>query len=121
MEGLTHISNPSTMTSSSLGTAMAVNRSLTGDVAVPMGQASQVTGLSDQAIRDVVRQANEILKQQGSQRTVSFGYEEKLGQMFVQIRDGATGAVVGEFPSKDVRASQIAMREMIGLILDKQG
>jgi len=77
--------------------------------------------LSDKAMKHAVQQANHLLVSQGSQRSISFGYEQKLGQMFVQIHDAATGVVVGEFPSKSQRAMQIAMRDMVGLILDKKG
>jgi len=40
--------------------------------------------------------------------------------LYVKIVDQNSGAVVREIPSKDFIRHQIALREMIGLILDKK-
>jgi len=119
MEGISQVLNQIPMTSPSVG-----SQSTSGFSSSPSMQSMvQQDGLSltEQAVKQVVQEGNQALKAQGINHLVSFGYEAKLGELFVQIRDGVTGSVVGEFPSKDVRASRIAMREMIGLILDKQG
>jgi len=60
------------------------------------------------------------LANSGSNETISFAYEEKLNQLYVKIVDQNSGAVVREIPSKDFIRHQIALREMIGLILDKK-
>jgi len=52
--------------------------------------------------------------------SITFGYEAKLGQLFVQVTDNKSGEVIREIPSKEFIAHRIAMREMIGLLLDKQ-
>lgn len=56
----------------------------------------------------------------GANEDVSFSYEKKLGQLFVQIKDNVSGEVIREVPSKDFIQHQVAMKEMIGLLLDKQ-
>jgi len=123
MEGISQVSNSIAMASPSLGGAASAPSAGFSSSAPTAQSAVQQEGasLNEKAVKQIVQEGNQALKAQGANQTVSFGYEAKLGQMFVQIRDGATGSVVGEFPSRDVRASRIAMREMIGLLLDKQG
>ncbi len=123
MEGISQVSNSIAMASPSLGgTAASLTAGFSSSPSIAQPTAQQEgASLNKKAVKQIVQEGNQALKAQGANQTVSFGYEAKLGQMFVQIRDGATGSVVGEFPSRDVRASKIAMREMIGLLLDKQG
>jgi len=71
-----------------------------------------------EALRKVVDQANAVMAL--SNESISFGYEEKLGRLYVQVTDKQTGDVIRQIPSKEFMQHQIAMREMIGLILDKQ-
>ncbi len=56
----------------------------------------------------------------GSNESIGFNYEQKLGQLYVQVTDNISGEVIREFPSKDFIKHKIAMQEMIGLLLDKQ-
>jgi len=126
MEAISNISSQSSVASSHSGSSsvMVARQPLVAAQGASENMSSSgVQGhvMSDQAMKDAVAQANQDLVSQGVTDSVSFSYEEKLNQMYVQIRDQATGIVVNEFPSRDVRAAQIAMREMIGLILDKQG
>lgn len=66
------------------------------------------------AIQDV---ANSIAE---SNLSIGFNYEQKLGQLFVKITDSVSGEVIREVPSEDFIKHKIAMREMIGLLLDKE-
>lgn len=87
----------------------------------PMEQATTETTVQQPPLQDVqqaVKQANQSV--QGLNQSISFGYEEKLGELVVQISDKATGEVIQQFPSKDFIQFQIHMREMVGLLLDKQ-
>ena len=73
------------------------------------------------SVRDVeqaVKQANASLR--GSNESITFGYEEKLGELVVQISDKSTGKVIQQLPSKDFIQFQLHMRAMIGLFLDKK-
>ena len=125
MEAISNISSRPSGASASFGSAATSLSQQPLAASNPPSQSIVVDAsqkpISDSAMKDAVKQANQMLQQSGAAGSISFGYEEKLGQMYVQIHDNVTGAVVREFPSKDVRAAQIAMREMIGLILDKQG
>jgi len=82
--------------------------------------AAQEQPVTEKSVQQAVNQANQMLTTSGSSETISFAYEEKLNQLFVKIVDQNTGAVVREIPSKDFIRNQIALREMIGLILDKK-
>jgi len=85
--------------------------------ALPTRQEPAVT---EKSVQDAVNRANQMLAVSGSNETISFAYEEKLNQLYVKIIDQDSGAVVREIPSKDFIRHQIALREMIGLILDKK-
>jgi len=76
--------------------------------------------VTEKSVQEAVNTANQMLANSGSNETISFAYEEKLNQLFVKIVDQNSGAVVREIPSKDFIRHQIALREMIGLILDKK-
>jgi len=76
--------------------------------------------ITEKSVQNAVNQANQMLASVGSNETISFAYEEKLNQLYVKIVDQQSGAVVREIPSKDFIRHQIALREMIGLILDKK-
>ncbi|MBL1352280.1 MAG: flagellar protein FlaG [Zetaproteobacteria bacterium] len=126
MEAISQISNQSSAVSASLGSSLSSsvasfsNRQQAQASLAPLQKISEAM-MSEQAVKGVIKQANQALQSQNIQSSVSFGYEAKLGQMFVQIHDGETGSVIGEFPSKSSRALQIAMNEIVGLLLDKKG
>ena len=71
-----------------------------------------------QAVQQAVNQANASLP--GSNESIAFGYEEKLGQLYVQVTDKHSGAVIREILSKEFIQHSVFMREMIGLLLDKK-
>jgi len=73
---------------------------------------------SVQDVKQAVQKANVSL--QGSNESITFGYEEQLGQLVVQVSDKSTGSVIQQLPSKDFIQFQLHMREMIGLLLDKK-
>ncbi|MDQ6988792.1 MAG: flagellar protein FlaG [Mariprofundaceae bacterium] len=57
----------------------------------------------------------------GSNEGVSFTYNEKLNQLYVQVIDQQSGKVIREIPPKEFIEHQAAMRERIGLLLSKLG
>ena len=74
--------------------------------------------VSEQDLKAAVAQAN--VDMAGNSESVTFGYEKQLGLLYVQVVDNDSGEVVREIPSKGFIAHRIAMREMVGLLLDKQ-
>ena len=87
----------------------------------PVKQDAQNKSEQQVSIQDVqkaIQQSNKALTLSGE--SIAFGYEEKLGQLFVTVTDKQSGEVIREIPSKDFIQHKIAMREMIGLLLDKQ-
>jgi len=73
--------------------------------------------VSEESVRHAVEQAN--IEFAGSNQEVGFVYEERLGQLYVQVLDKETGTVVKEIPSKDFIEHQAFMKELAGLILDR--
>jgi len=74
--------------------------------------------VSEKNLKAAVAQAN--VEMASNSESVTFGYEKQLGLLYVQVTDNDSGKVVREIPSKDFIAHRVAMREMIGLLLDKQ-
>jgi len=90
-------------------------------VAPKQGQQQAENAASKEPSLKEVKQAVESVNQQlgGASEKVTFGYEAKLNRLYVQVTDKSSGEVIREIPSKDFIKHQLAMREMIGLILDK--
>jgi len=117
---------PTTPVLSSPNMGAAVVRSGNQPQSSPPVSAGQVQSsasgkgqeVSLQQVQQAVAQANRQLA--GSNESITFGYEERLGQFVVQISDKATGQVIQQLPSKDFIQFQLHMREMIGLFLDKK-
>ena len=74
--------------------------------------------VTEQEVQKAVSQVN--LEMSGSNEDISFGYEKRLGLLYVQVTDKNSGEVVREIPSKEFLQHKVAMREMVGLLLDKQ-
>ncbi|MDX8414101.1 MAG: flagellar protein FlaG [Mariprofundales bacterium] len=91
----------------------------------PAASASNKTvGSSPQPSEGKVAQAVEASNNaliNSNNEAISFGYEKRLGLLFVQVTDKSTGEVLREIPSKDFIRNAIAMRESIGLMLNQKG
>lgn len=74
--------------------------------------------VSEQEVQKAVSQVN--LEISGNNEDISFGYEKRLGMLYVTVTDKNSGEVVREIPSKEFLQHKVAMREMVGLLLDKQ-
>jgi len=78
----------------------------------------QEKAVSTQDVQKAIQQANASFSR--SNESIAFGYEEKLGQLFVTVTDKQSGEVVREIPSKEFIEHKIFMKEMVGLLLDRQ-
>lgn len=78
----------------------------------------QEAAMSKEEVKQLVEQANVQLAG-ASNQSVSFGYEERLNLLYVQIKDSATGEVIREIPSRELIEQKAAMSEMIGMIIDR--
>jgi len=76
------------------------------------------TAVDHQRLQQMIERANRQLSGAGNQH-LSFGYEERLNRLYVQIKDNATGEVVREIPPQKLIEQQAAMSEMIGIIIDR--
>jgi len=92
----------------------------------PVGSASGQSGQvnkqqqqpSAQEVQQAVAQANAQMA--GLNENISFGFVQQLGQLVVQVKDQGSGEVIRQFPSKEFIAQQIAGKEFLGQLLDKQ-
>jgi len=69
-------------------------------------------------LKKLIARANTQMTAAGNQH-LSFGYEERSNRLYVQIKDNATGEVVREIPPRKLIEQMADMREMIGMILDR--
>jgi len=74
--------------------------------------------ITEQEVRQVVQQAN--FEMVGSNEDISFGYEERIGLLYVTVTDKNSGEVIREIPSKEFIQHKVAMHELVGMLLDKQ-
>jgi len=74
--------------------------------------------ITEQELQQAITEVNTALTE--SNVSIGFNYEQKLGQLYVQVTDNLSGEVIRELPSKDFIEIKLAMREMIGLLLDKE-
>ncbi|MDQ7001090.1 MAG: flagellar protein FlaG [Ghiorsea sp.] len=98
--------------------AAVIQPAQTQAVTTQLVQNKPESMVSEQELKQVIQQVSQSFA--GSNEAVSFTYEEKLGQLFVQITDSTSGKVIREVPSKEFIQHQVAMKELIGLLLDKQ-
>ncbi len=125
MAAIEHIQPSPVLSSPNMGTAGVRPGSQTTRVPVSAEQSTQQKDVqvaekqvSQEELKKVVSDAN--VEMSHSNESITFGYEEKLGMLYVQVTDSDSGEVVREIPSKEFIAHRIAMREMIGLLLDTQ-
>jgi len=83
-------------------------------------QAANTAQPSEGKVAQVVEASNNALINSNNE-SISFGYEKRLGLLFVQVTDKSTGQVLREIPSRDFIRNAIAMRESIGLMLNQKG
>jgi len=113
------LSSPNVGTASAkVGSPQVSRQPVPAEQNVQQNVKSMERKVSEQEIRQQVAKANVEIA--GSNENISFGYAEKLGQLFVQVTDAKSGEVIREIPSKDFIQHRLAMREMIGLLLDKK-
>jgi flagellar protein FlaG len=82
-------------------------------------QDAQKKQPTEQDVQQAVAEANS--KFSGPNEKIAFGYEKRLNMLIVQVQDRNTGEVVREIPPQEFIDFKVAMRERIGLLLDKQG
>jgi len=86
----------------------------------PPPQAVQEREVTSQEVKKAVEQANREIANNRLSEVIGFGYEEKLNQIYVMVKDAKSGEVIREIPSREFLDHKLAMLEMIGLILDKE-
>jgi flagellar protein FlaG len=74
-------------------------------------------GVKEQ-VEDVLKGLNEFLLP--SHTSLKFEFHEKLNQYYVSVIDDSTKEVVREIPAKKLLDTYAAMREFLGLMIDKK-
>ncbi|OIO73347.1 MAG: flagellar biosynthesis protein FlaG [Zetaproteobacteria bacterium CG1_02_53_45] len=119
----THMQSSPVLSSPNVGTA-GVRSGIQQQTSSPAPAKQEVQQQAEpkvtrQDVEKAIQQANQAVSSMPSE-SISFGYEEKLGQLFVQVKDKESGEVIREIPSKEFIQHRIFMKEMVGILLDKQ-
>lgn len=96
-----------------------VKAPVSNDPSLKVQQDAQKRQPTEQEVQQAVAEANS--KFSGPNEKIAFGYEKRLNMLIVQVQDRNTGEVVREIPPREFIDFKVAMRERIGLLLDKQG
>jgi len=52
---------------------------------------------------------------------VKFGFDDKVGQMFVNVIERSTGKIIRRIPTEEAMKISEKMKEIVGMIFDKKG
>jgi flagellar protein FlaG len=99
--------------------AAQVKVPVSNEPSLKVQQDAQKRQPTEQEVQQAVAEANS--KFSGPNEKIAFGYEKRLNMLIVQVQDRNTGEVVREIPPQEFIDFKVAMRERIGLLLDKQG
>jgi flagellar protein FlaG len=70
-------------------------------------------------IPKLVNELNDI--SQKEPLSVSFGYDEELGKVFINVVDKNSGEVIRKLPSEEAMKFAKSIKETVGKLLDKRG
>lgn len=73
----------------------------------------------NKSISEVVDDLNSQIESLNT--NIEFGYNDKLGQMYITVREKGTGALIRQFPSDEAMALAERFKEINGIIFDKKG
>lgn len=52
---------------------------------------------------------------------ITFGYNDKINQMFINVIEKSTGKIIRKFPTEEAMSLSAKMKEIVGIIFDKKG
>lgn len=72
-----------------------------------------------QKLTTIVEKLNSNMK--ALDTNVMFGYNDKIGTMFVSVMERSTGKMIRKIPTEEAMLLSEKMQEIIGTIFDKKG
>jgi flagellar protein FlaG len=70
-------------------------------------------------IPSLVNELNKISEEEPL--SVSFGYDEELGKVYINVTDKNSGEVIRKLPSEEAMKFAKSIKETVGKLLDKRG
>ncbi|MFB6468943.1 flagellar protein FlaG [Cytobacillus sp. Hz8] len=80
--------------------------------------SQEQTQFQQKKVQEVVKGLNDFIEP--SRTSLKFEYHEKLDEYYVKLIDENTHEVIREIPSKKVLDMYAAMKEFLGLMVDKK-
>ncbi len=72
-----------------------------------------------QKLDNTVKHLNEHMKSLDT--NVSFGFNDKIDTMFVNVMERSTGKIIRKIPTEEAMKLSEKMKEIVGMIFDKKG
>jgi flagellar protein FlaG len=116
MDGITNISANSPVYFKAFSTEGTRQHVGTQDVSTP--KATEVPVPPQESILDIHRELAAIAP--ALNQRLEFSFHKELGQVVVKIIDRQTDTVIKELPPTEFQRVHIALREAIGLLIDKK-
>lgn len=73
----------------------------------------------EQQLKDAVKNLNNQMDTLNT--NITFGYNDKLNSMYVDVKEKSTGKLIRKFPSEEAMRLSEHFKEVIGIIFDKKG
>ncbi|WP_331773985.1 FlaG family protein [Sulfurospirillum sp. 1612] len=110
-------SKPVSQTASQTTSTQSVTNK-TSDVA-PVQQKQMSTDQVNTKIDSTVKELNQHMDALNT--NVTFGYNDKINSMFVDVMEKSTGKLIRKIPSEEAMHLSEKMKEIVGMIFDKKG
>ena len=87
--------------------------------AAKVNQQENKDGVDPKALSKTVNDLNQQMDLLNT--NITFGYNDKINQMFINVIEKSTGKVIRKFPTEEAMSLSEKMREIVGIIFDKKG
>ncbi|MFK5880891.1 MAG: FlaG family protein [Sulfurospirillum sp.] len=105
----------------SVDTSMSTRRSVEKVTSSTKTEESNMLNKNDikQKLDKTVKNLNEQMKSLDT--NVTFGFNDKIDTMFVNVMERSTGKIIRKIPTEEAMKLSEKMKEIVGMIFDKKG
>ncbi|WP_295701175.1 FlaG family protein [Helicobacter japonicus] len=128
IDSINKIDNSNTIRTRLVNMVNASGRAITEDTRsiearrqeeISQHQAKENKKQLENELRELSKKLNDEMKRVGTD--LNFSYDENIPGLMVTVKESNGGKVIREIPSKEAIELMKRMREVIGVIFDKQG
>ena len=128
IDSINKIDNSNTIRTRLVNMVNASGRAITEDTRsiearrqeeISQHQAKENKKQLENELRELSKKLNDEMKRVGTD--LNFSYDQNIPGLMVNVKESNGGKVIREIPSKEAIELMKRMREVIGVIFDKQG